>query len=84
MIEVPLGIVVYVLMCVFFILSSAGPGSEEEAGGNSRQRHNRHGRDGGAAASLEKRLEELEKVRLQTLSDINGDIILRLTAVLTL
>ncbi|KAG8005526.1 PRKC apoptosis WT1 regulator protein, partial [Nibea albiflora] len=41
--------------------SSAGPGSEEEAGGNSRQRHNRHGRDGGAAASLEKRLEELEK-----------------------
>lgn len=43
--------------------SSAGPGPEEEAGGNSRQRHNRHGRDGGAAApgSLEKRLEELEK-----------------------
>nr|XP_046235636.1 PRKC apoptosis WT1 regulator protein [Scatophagus argus] len=43
--------------------SSAGPGSEEEVGGNSRQRHNRHGRDGGAAAagSLEKRLEELEK-----------------------
>ncbi|KAL7371353.1 hypothetical protein ABVT39_025399 [Epinephelus coioides] len=42
--------------------SSAGPGSEEEVGGN-RQRHNRHGRDGGAAApgSLEKRLEELEK-----------------------
>uniref|UniRef100_UPI0037E780AD PRKC apoptosis WT1 regulator protein n=1 Tax=Semicossyphus pulcher TaxID=241346 RepID=UPI0037E780AD len=43
--------------------SSAGPGSEEEMGGNSRQRHNRHGRDGGAAAtgSLEKRMEELEK-----------------------
>ncbi|XP_078137567.1 PRKC apoptosis WT1 regulator protein isoform X2 [Sander vitreus] len=44
--------------------SSAGPGSEEELGGNSRQRHNRHGRDGGAAAppgSLEKRMEELEK-----------------------
>lgn len=44
--------------------SSAGPGSEEEVGGNtSRQRHNRHGRDGGAAASgsLEKRMEELEK-----------------------
>ncbi|XP_042367207.1 PRKC apoptosis WT1 regulator protein [Plectropomus leopardus] len=43
--------------------SSAGPGSEEELGGNSRQRHNRHGRDGGAAApgSLEKRLEELER-----------------------
>ncbi|XP_068573325.1 PRKC apoptosis WT1 regulator protein [Cebidichthys violaceus] len=41
--------------------SSAG--SEEEAGGNSRQRHNRHCRDGGAAApgSLEKRMEELEK-----------------------
>ncbi|XP_023268925.1 PRKC apoptosis WT1 regulator protein [Seriola lalandi dorsalis] len=38
--------------------SSAGPGgSEEEVGGNSRQRHNRHGRDGG----LEKRMEELEK-----------------------
>lgn len=43
--------------------SSSGPGSEEEVGGNSRQRHNRHGRDGGAAApgSLEKRMEELEK-----------------------
>eukprot|EP00064_Thunnus_orientalis_P015411 superscaffoldBa00002853_g15463 len=43
--------------------SSAGPGSEEDMGGNSRQRHNRHGRDGGAAASgsLEKRMEELEK-----------------------
>ncbi|XP_031169258.1 PRKC apoptosis WT1 regulator protein isoform X2 [Sander lucioperca] len=44
--------------------SFAGPGSEEELGGNSRQRHNRHGRDGGAAAppgSLEKRMEELEK-----------------------
>ncbi|XP_068442690.1 PRKC apoptosis WT1 regulator protein [Clinocottus analis] len=37
-------------------------GSEEEVGGNSRQRHNRHCRDGGAAApSLEKRMEELEK-----------------------
>ncbi|XP_041637050.1 PRKC apoptosis WT1 regulator protein [Cheilinus undulatus] len=43
--------------------SSAGPGSEEEVGGNSRQRHNRHSRDGGAGAtgSLEKRIEELEK-----------------------
>ncbi|XP_030006054.1 PRKC apoptosis WT1 regulator protein [Sphaeramia orbicularis] len=43
--------------------SSSGPGSEEEVGGNSRQRHNRHSRDGGAAApgSLEKRMEELEK-----------------------
>ncbi|CAJ1054667.1 PRKC apoptosis WT1 regulator protein [Xyrichtys novacula] len=43
--------------------SSAGPGYEEEVVGNSRQRHNRHGRDGGAAAagSLEKRIEELEK-----------------------
>ncbi|KAM8908646.1 PRKC apoptosis WT1 regulator protein [Spinachia spinachia] len=40
-------------------------GSEEEAGGNVRQRQNRHGRDGGAAAaavgSLELRVEELEK-----------------------
>uniref|UniRef100_A0A3Q3JHZ1 PRKC, apoptosis, WT1, regulator n=1 Tax=Monopterus albus TaxID=43700 RepID=A0A3Q3JHZ1_MONAL len=38
-------------------------GSEEEVGGNSRQRHIRHSRDGGAAApgSLEKRIEELEK-----------------------
>nr|XP_020469340.1 PRKC apoptosis WT1 regulator protein [Monopterus albus] len=43
--------------------SSTGPGSEEEVGGNSRQRHIRHSRDGGAAApgSLEKRIEELEK-----------------------
>ncbi|XP_060924110.1 PRKC apoptosis WT1 regulator protein isoform X2 [Limanda limanda] len=43
--------------------SSAGPGSEEEVGGNSRQRHNRQGRDGGAAAQggLEKRMEELER-----------------------
>ncbi|KAM3859211.1 PRKC apoptosis WT1 regulator protein [Diretmus argenteus] len=42
---------------------SAGPGSEEEVGGNSRHRHNRHGRDGGAAApgGLERRMEELEK-----------------------
>ncbi|XP_017267209.1 PRKC apoptosis WT1 regulator protein [Kryptolebias marmoratus] len=40
-------------------MSSAGHGSEEEAGGKSRQRHNRHGRDGGAG-SLERRLEELE------------------------
>ncbi|TNN40583.1 hypothetical protein EYF80_049242 [Liparis tanakae] len=38
-------------------------GSEEEVGGNSRQRHNRHARDEGAAApgTLEKRMEELEK-----------------------
>ncbi|XP_041833281.1 PRKC apoptosis WT1 regulator protein [Melanotaenia boesemani] len=43
--------------------SSAGHGSEEEVGGNSRQRHNRHLRDGGPAGpgNLEKRLEELEK-----------------------
>lgn len=43
--------------------SSAQQGSEEEMGGNSRQRHNRHGRDGGASApgSLEKRIDELEK-----------------------
>jgi len=46
--------------------SSAG--SEEEVGGNGRQRHNRHARDEGAAApgTLEKRMEELEKVRPQT------------------
>ncbi|KAK1906346.1 PRKC apoptosis WT1 regulator protein [Dissostichus eleginoides] len=36
--------------------SSSGPGPEEEAGGNSRQRHNRHARD----ETLEKRMEELE------------------------
>ncbi|XP_010777004.1 transmembrane 6 superfamily member 1-like [Notothenia coriiceps] len=36
--------------------SSPGPGSEEEAGGNSRQRHNRHTRD----ETLVKRMEELE------------------------
>ncbi|KAM9704794.1 PRKC apoptosis WT1 regulator protein [Menidia menidia] len=43
--------------------SSAGQGPEDEVGGNNRQRHNRHGRDGGAAGagSLEKRLEELER-----------------------
>ncbi|XP_030576317.1 PRKC apoptosis WT1 regulator protein [Archocentrus centrarchus] len=43
--------------------SSAQQGSEEEMGGNSRQRHNHHGRDGGASApgSLEKRIDELEK-----------------------
>ncbi|XP_035003310.2 PRKC apoptosis WT1 regulator protein isoform X1 [Hippoglossus stenolepis] len=43
--------------------SAAGPGSEEEVGGNSRQRHNRQARDGGAAAQggLEKRMEELER-----------------------
>ncbi|XP_039891561.1 PRKC apoptosis WT1 regulator protein [Simochromis diagramma] len=38
-------------------------GLEEDTGGNSRQRHNRHGRDGGASApgSLEKRIEDLER-----------------------
>ncbi|XP_034019781.1 PRKC apoptosis WT1 regulator protein [Thalassophryne amazonica] len=43
--------------------SCAGPGSEEEAGGSSRKRHGRHGRDGGATApgGPEKRLEEMEK-----------------------
>nr|XP_029135874.1 PRKC apoptosis WT1 regulator protein isoform X1 [Labrus bergylta] len=43
--------------------SSAGPGSEEEVSRNSRQRHHRHARDDGAAAtwSLENRMEELEK-----------------------
>lgn len=52
----------YVCVCVW----NSSAGAEEEAGGHSRQRHNRHGRDGGAAAapgSLEKRIEELEKVR---------------------
>ncbi|CAK6950001.1 PRKC apoptosis WT1 regulator protein [Scomber scombrus] len=39
--------------------SSTGPGSEEEMGGNSRQRHNRHG--AAAPGGLEKRMEELEK-----------------------
>ncbi|XP_034529781.1 PRKC apoptosis WT1 regulator protein [Notolabrus celidotus] len=40
-----------------------GQASEEDGVGNTRQRHTRHGRDGGAAAtgSLEKRVEELEK-----------------------
>lgn len=46
---------------LFICCSSAGQGLEEEAGGRSRQRHNRHHRDGGAG-SLEKRLEELETV----------------------
>ncbi len=60
----------YVSVCI--CNSTAGAGSEEEAGGSSRQRLNRHGRDGGAAASgsLEKRMEELEKVRLPTPSFI--------------
>lgn len=41
--------------------SSAGPGAEDEANGNNR-RQNRHTKDGASAvASLEKRLEELEK-----------------------
>lgn len=56
-IEAVYGFCVFVCVCN----SSAGPGSEEEVGGNSRQRHNRHGRDG-APGSLEKRMEELEKV----------------------
>lgn len=45
-------------------MCNSSAGSEEEAGGNSRQRHNRHGRDG-APGSLEKRMEELEKVCFQ-------------------
>lgn len=36
-------------------------GTEEEVGGN-RQRHNRHARDP-APGSLERRIDELEKVR---------------------
>ncbi|XP_007555353.1 PRKC apoptosis WT1 regulator protein [Poecilia formosa] len=40
--------------------SSARQGMEEEAGGNIRQRENRHSREGGGA-NLEKRVEELEK-----------------------
>uniref|UniRef100_A0A3Q4AVV8 Uncharacterized protein n=1 Tax=Mola mola TaxID=94237 RepID=A0A3Q4AVV8_MOLML len=66
--------------------SSAGLGSEEEVGGNSRQRHSRHIRDGGAAAagSLEKRIEELEKelarerqenIRLQKAHQDKDDLI---------
>lgn len=47
-------------VCDVFVCNSSA-GFEEEAGGNSRQRHNRHGRDG-APGSLEKRMEELEKV----------------------
>ncbi|XP_074554844.1 PRKC apoptosis WT1 regulator protein [Halichoeres trimaculatus] len=37
--------------------------AEEDGVGRGRQRHNRHGRDGGAAAtgSLERRIEELER-----------------------
>nr|XP_043876608.1 PRKC apoptosis WT1 regulator protein [Solea senegalensis] len=35
----------------------AAPGFEEDMGASSRQRHNRHGRDG----SMEKRMEELER-----------------------
>ncbi|KAM9327797.1 PRKC apoptosis WT1 regulator protein isoform 1-T4 [Pholidichthys leucotaenia] len=43
--------------------SSATQGSEEEVDGNSRQRHNHHSRDGvvAAPATLEKRIEGLEK-----------------------
>lgn len=54
-----------VFVCVRACVWNSSAGAEEEAGGHSRQRHNRHGRDGGAAAagSLEKRIEELEKVR---------------------
>uniref|UniRef100_A0A087YID4 PRKC, apoptosis, WT1, regulator n=1 Tax=Poecilia formosa TaxID=48698 RepID=A0A087YID4_POEFO len=40
--------------------NSARQGMEEEAGGNIRQRENRHSREGGGA-NLEKRVEELEK-----------------------
>lgn len=54
--------------------SSAGPGSEEEVGGNSRQRHNRHSRDG-AAGSLEKRMEELEKVCFHAYQYLLGSLI---------
>lgn len=57
--EVVEGFVVMICACLFD--SSAGPGPEEEVGGNSRQRHSRHARDA-APGSLEKRLEELEKV----------------------
>ncbi|KAM4711550.1 PRKC apoptosis WT1 regulator protein [Anableps anableps] len=40
--------------------SSARQATEEEAGGNIRQRENRHSREGGGG-SLEKRVEELER-----------------------
>lgn len=47
--------------CCFCVWSSsAAPGPEEEVG---RQGHHRHTRDGGVAG-LEKKIEELEKVRL--------------------
>ncbi|XP_046879164.1 PRKC apoptosis WT1 regulator protein [Hypomesus transpacificus] len=41
--------------------SSSGPGSEEESGGNSRQRPSRPGREAAAPGGLERRLEDLEK-----------------------
>lgn len=59
--------------CVLCVCCSS-TGSDEEAEGNIRQRHNRHCRDGAAAAaagSLELRVEELEKVRLRILIPIN-------------
>lgn len=51
---------------MFFCYSAAGQGSEDEVGGNSRQRHSRLGRDGEAAGpgSLEQRLDELERVNI--------------------
>lgn len=53
----------FFFVCVLF--SFLNSSAEEEVCGNSRQRQNRHGRDIGAAVqgSLEKRMEELEKVR---------------------
>lgn len=53
----------FFFVCVLF--SFLNSSAEEEVCGNSRQRQNRHGRDIGAAvqSSLEKRMEELEKVR---------------------
>lgn len=57
---------------VFVTNSFPQMGLEEDTGGNSRQRHNRHGRDGGASApgSLEKRIEDLERVNRLTLYQV--------------
>lgn len=66
----------FFFVCVLF--SFLNSSAEEEVCGNSRQRQNRHGRDIGAAvqSSLEKRMEELEKVRpLDTwISILNTDL----------
>lgn len=56
----------FFVVCVFFtwMFSPVCCSSEEDGVGRGRQRHNRHGREGGAAGtgSLERRIEELERV----------------------